>query len=100
MVTEMCLLRDTIMRVMVNRSNGILNGFWYVTVSGILHVSVNLVTYGKTLLCVFISVHFPVGSIYFIRMLVKFLHNRPAMFTLEKAMKAQMGSRDIPVLFL
>jgi len=33
-------------------------------------------------------------------MLVKFLHNRPAKFTLAKAMKDQRGSRDIAVLFL
>ena len=78
MVTQLCLLREIILRVMVSRSNGILNGFWSVTVSGILNVFVNLVTCWKTLLYVFISVHFPVRSIYFFRMLVKFLHNRPA----------------------
>jgi hypothetical protein len=33
-------------------------------------------------------------------MVVKFLHNRPAEFTLEKAKKAQRRSRDIAVLFL
>jgi hypothetical protein len=33
-------------------------------------------------------------------MLVKFLHNRPAKYTLEKAMKAQRGSRLIAILFL
>ena len=79
--------------VMVSRSHGILNGFWSGTVSGILNVFVNLVTCGKTLLYVFISVYFLVGSIFFFRMLVKFLHNRPAKFTLEKAMKAQRRSR-------
>jgi len=79
--------------VMVSRSHGILNGFWSGTVSGILNVFVNLVTCGITLLYVFISVYFPVGSIYFFRMLVKFLHNRPAKFTFEKSMKAQRGSR-------
>jgi hypothetical protein len=68
--------------------------------SGILNVFVNLVTCGKTLLYVFISVHFPVESNYFFLMLVTFLHNKTAKFTFEKAMKAQRGSRDIAVLFL
>jgi len=64
MVTQLCLLHE-ILRVMVSRSHGILNGLWPGTVSGILNAFVNLVTYGKALLYVFISVYFPVDPFIF-----------------------------------
>jgi hypothetical protein len=89
--TEMCLLRETIKRVVVNRSNVILNGFSVCDNVRYLTCFLNLVTLDKTPLCGFISVPFPVESTYFIRMLVKFLHNRPAKFALEKAMQPRCG---------